>query len=84
MDLGLTAIHSFFFTLTLSHFREEMSPAAGECSKIHHVIRIRQLLLKWHKKARKTPVHSEPSDVPAGHVVVCVGQSSKRFIVRVA
>lgn len=39
------------------------------------------MLLRWRKKARVTTVRS-PSDVPAGHVAVCVGPSCRRFIVR--
>ncbi|XP_054787983.1 indole-3-acetic acid-induced protein ARG7 [Prosopis cineraria] len=58
-----------------------MSPAAAKCSKIRHIVRIRQMLLRWRKKARITAVRT-PSDVPAGHVAVCVGPSCRRFIVR--
>ncbi|KAJ7967232.1 Auxin-responsive protein [Quillaja saponaria] len=58
-----------------------MSPGIGKCSKIRHIVRVRQMLQRWRKKARIT-ASSGPSDVPVGHVVVCVGTSSKRFIVR--
>ncbi|KAF7810824.1 auxin-induced protein 6B [Senna tora] len=58
-----------------------MSPAAGKSSKIRHIVRIRQMLMRWRKKARITAVRA-PSDVPAGHVAVCVGPSCRRFIVR--
>ncbi|KAI9128019.1 hypothetical protein K1719_001012 [Acacia pycnantha] len=58
-----------------------MSPAAAKCSKIRRIVRIRQMLLRWRKKARTTAVRT-PSDVPAGHVAVCVGPSCRRFIVR--
>ena len=36
------------------------------------------MLLRWRKKA----AGREASDVPAGHVAVCVGPSMRRFIVR--
>ncbi|KAI4297705.1 hypothetical protein L6164_037582 [Bauhinia variegata] len=58
-----------------------MSPGVGKRSKIRHIVRIRQMLLQWRKKARITAALA-PSDVPAGHVAVCVGPSSRRFIVR--
>ncbi|XP_028768034.1 auxin-responsive protein SAUR71-like [Neltuma alba] len=58
-----------------------MSPAAAKCSKIRHIVRIRHMLLRWRRKARITAVRT-PSDVPAGHVAVCVGPSCRRFIVR--
>lgn len=60
----------------------------GKCSKIRHIVRLRQLLRRWRNKARSAariaaaaPVHA-PSDVRAGHVAVCVGASSRRFVVR--
>lgn len=58
----------------------------GKCSKIRHIVRLRQLLRRWRNKARSVariaaPGHI-PSDVPAGHVAVCVGASSRRFVVR--
>ena len=42
----------------------------------------RQMLLKWHKKARRMIVHGKPSNPPNGHMV-CIGPSSKRFIMHV-
>lgn len=63
-----------------------MSPAMGRCNnKIRHIVRIRQMLQQWRRKARiaaARAVAHAPSDVPAGHVAVCVGSSSRRFIVR--
>ncbi|KAJ1375295.1 Small auxin-up RNA [Sesbania bispinosa] len=56
-----------------------MSPSSstGNCSKIRRIVRLRQMLLRWRTKARLAS-----SDVPAGHVAVCVGPSRRRFIVR--
>ncbi|KAI3446208.1 hypothetical protein Pfo_002873 [Paulownia fortunei] len=55
----------------------------GKCNKIRHIVRIRQMLRSWRKKATsKAASHRLPSDVPAGHVAVCVGSSCRRFIVR--
>ncbi|KAK4258540.1 hypothetical protein QN277_004982 [Acacia crassicarpa] len=60
-----------------------MSPAAGTSSRIRHIVRIRQMLLRWRKKACSMGAKSpSSSDVPAGHVAVCVGASRRRFIVR--
>ncbi|BFG41380.1 hypothetical protein CerSpe_276540 [Prunus speciosa] len=58
-----------------------MSPGISKCNKIRRIVRIRQMLQSWHKKARLTAARA-PSDVPAGHVAVCVGSSCRRFIVR--
>ncbi|OMP03115.1 Auxin responsive SAUR protein [Corchorus olitorius] len=63
-----------------------MSQATGKCQKIRHIVRIRQMLKQWRRKARITASNSynkhAPSDVPAGHVAVCVGSSLRRYIVR--
>ncbi|PSS17161.1 Auxin-responsive protein [Actinidia chinensis var. chinensis] len=48
------------------------------CSKIRHIVRLRQMIRRWRKKA----VLRIPSDVPPGHVAVCVGSSCRRFVVR--
>lgn len=53
------------------------------CSKIRHIVRLRQMLRRWRKKAA-TAARRAPSDVPAGHVAVTVGSSCKRFVVRAA
>ena len=56
----------------------------GKCNKIRHIVRIRQMLQQWRRKARIAGAAraAAPSDVPAGHVAICVGSSSRRFIVR--
>ncbi|XP_060194652.1 protein SMALL AUXIN UP-REGULATED RNA 12 [Lycium barbarum] len=51
------------------------------CSKIRYIVRLRQMLRRWRKKAAMT-ARRVPSDVPAGHVAVTVGTDSKRFVVR--
>ncbi|KAE8008633.1 hypothetical protein FH972_005125 [Carpinus fangiana] len=56
-----------------------MSP--GKSNHIRRIVRIRQMVQRWRKKARISASRA-PSDVPAGHVAVCVGASYKRFIVR--
>ncbi|XVE69760.1 hypothetical protein DITRI_Ditri10aG0016900 [Diplodiscus trichospermus] len=58
-----------------------MSAGLGKCSKIRHIVRLRQMLRRWRNKARMSASRI-PSDVPAGHVVVCVGTSCRRFVVR--
>ena len=59
-----------------------MSAGLGKCSKIRHIVRLRQLLRRWRNKARMSANHRIPSDVPAGHVAVCVGSTCRRFVVR--
>lgn len=56
--------------------------APGRCNKIRNIVRIRQMLQRWRRKARIAAARPTPSDVPAGHVAVCVGSSCRRFIVR--
>ena len=51
------------------------------CSKIRHIVRLRQILRRWRSKAAVAS-HRIPSDVPAGHVAVCVGTNCRRFVVR--
>ncbi|XP_054799469.1 indole-3-acetic acid-induced protein ARG7 [Prosopis cineraria] len=58
-----------------------MSAGIGKCSKIRHIVRLRQMLRQWRNKARMSASRI-PSDVPAGHVAVCVGNNSRRFVVR--
>ncbi|KAK9164423.1 hypothetical protein Syun_005325 [Stephania yunnanensis] len=53
----------------------------GKCSKIRHIVRLRQMLRRWRSKASMAAGRI-PSDVPAGHVAVTVGRASKRFVVR--
>ncbi|CAI0438297.1 unnamed protein product [Linum tenue] len=45
-------------------------------NKIRHIVRIKQMLKQWRRKARAT-ARAAPSDVPAGHVAVCVGASCR-------
>ncbi|CAJ2679421.1 unnamed protein product [Trifolium pratense] len=62
-----------------------MSPSSsstGNCSKIRRIVRLRQMLLRWRKKARLTTTTTNYYDVPEGHVAVCVGPSMRRFVVR--
>ncbi|KAJ4821810.1 hypothetical protein Tsubulata_034227 [Turnera subulata] len=63
-----------------------MSVGFGKCSKIRHIVRLRQMLRRWRNKARMSSLSAAasraPSDVPAGHVAVCVGSSCTRFVVR--
>ncbi|XVF35982.1 hypothetical protein REPUB_Repub19eG0018900 [Reevesia pubescens] len=59
-----------------------MSAGLGKCSKIRYIVRLRQMLRRWRNKARMSSASRIPSDVPAGHVAVCVGMSCRRFVVR--
>lgn len=54
---------------------------SAKCSKIRHIVRLRQMLRRWRNKARMS-ANRAPSDVPAGHVAVCVGANYTRFVVR--
>ncbi|GMJ07009.1 SMALL AUXIN UPREGULATED RNA 52 [Hibiscus trionum] len=58
-----------------------MSAGLGKCSKIRHIVRLRQMLRRWRNKARISAGRI-PYDVPAGHVAVYVGTSCRRFVVR--
>ncbi|VVB14013.1 unnamed protein product [Arabis nemorensis] len=59
-----------------------MAGAIGKCSKIRHIVRLRQMLRQWRSKARMSSVRRcVPSDVPSGHVAVYVGSSCRRFVV---
>ncbi|XP_004290367.1 PREDICTED: auxin-induced protein 10A5 [Fragaria vesca subsp. vesca] len=57
-----------------------MSTGMSKSNKLRRIVRIRQMLQRWHKKAHLKA--ASPSDVPAGHVAVCVGSNGRRFIVR--
>ncbi|KAL1194977.1 Auxin-responsive protein SAUR50 [Cardamine amara subsp. amara] len=60
-----------------------MAGGIGKCSKIRHIVRLRQMLRQWRNKARMSSVRRcVPSDVPSGHVAVYVGSSCRRFVVR--
>ncbi|WCJ35126.1 SAUR-like auxin-responsive protein family [Euphorbia peplus] len=61
-----------------------MTTGLGKCSKIRHIVRLRQMLRRWRNKARMSSATRIPSDVPAGHVAVCVGSNCRRFVVRAA
>ncbi|OIW03529.1 hypothetical protein TanjilG_30949 [Lupinus angustifolius] len=54
---------------------------ATRCSTIRHIVQIRQMLRRWRNKARMSSVNRAPSDVPSGHVAICVGSSYTRFVV---
>ncbi|XP_065847625.1 indole-3-acetic acid-induced protein ARG7-like [Euphorbia lathyris] len=58
-----------------------MTVGLGKCSKIRHIVRLRQMLRRWRNKARMSATRI-PSDVPPGHVAVCVGSNCRRFVVR--
>lgn len=67
-----------------------MSTGNGKRFKISHIVRIRQMLRRWRRKAAgSTSSPSQritqgrvPSDVPSGHVAICVGSSRRRFVMR--
>ncbi|CAH9137842.1 unnamed protein product [Cuscuta epithymum] len=51
--------------------------------KIRHIVRLREMLRQWRKKAAATTARGRvPPDVPTGHVAVTVGSSCRRFVVR--
>ncbi|KAJ7966849.1 Auxin-induced protein [Quillaja saponaria] len=58
-----------------------MSVGFTKCSKIRHIVRLRQMIWRWRNKARMS-ANLIPSDVPAGYVAVCVGNDCRRFVVR--
>lgn len=85
---GVLSTWLFFYLLSLIFhwsiafsWEKKMSAAMGKCSKIRHIVRLRQMLRRWRNKARMSATRI-PSDVPAGHVAVCVGTSCRRFVVR--
>ncbi|KAF7817631.1 auxin-induced protein 6B [Senna tora] len=49
----------------------------GKCCKLRCIVRVCQMLRRWRNKARMSP-----SDVPSGHVAVCVGSRSRRYVVK--
>ncbi|KAJ0247772.1 SAUR-like auxin-responsive protein family [Hirschfeldia incana] len=60
-----------------------MAEGVGKCSKIRHIVKLRQMLRRWRNKARLSSAsRCVPSDVPSGHVAVCVGSGYRRFVVR--
>ncbi|XP_010432378.1 PREDICTED: auxin-responsive protein SAUR72-like [Camelina sativa] len=59
----------------------------GKNNKIGSVVRIRQMLKQWQKKAHigsSNNNNNDPpvSDVPPGHVAVTVGDNHRRYVVR--
>lgn len=56
----------------------------GKNNKIGSVVRIRQMLKQWQKKAHIGSKNNDPpvSDVPPGHVAVSVGENRRRYVVR--
>ncbi|XP_071700666.1 auxin-induced protein 10A5-like [Rutidosis leptorrhynchoides] len=60
-----------------------MSPAIEKSTKIHHIVRVRQMIRRWRRRSSfTTSRRCIADDVPAGHVAICVGINCKRFIVR--
>jgi SAUR family protein len=52
----------------------------AKCSKIRNIVWLRQTRRRWRSRAAARSA----SVVPAGHVAVCVGGASRRFVVRAA
>ncbi|KAM3289497.1 indole-3-acetic acid-induced protein ARG7-like [Capsicum chacoense] len=52
------------------------------CSKIRHIVALRQMLQRWRKKASTTSHRHVPIDVPSGHIAITVGTNCKRYVVR--
>ncbi|KAI3818973.1 hypothetical protein L1987_12795 [Smallanthus sonchifolius] len=60
-----------------------MSPATENSSKIKNIARVRRMLRRWRRRSSSSSSHRLlASDVPAGHVAICVGSNCRRFIVR--
>lgn len=74
-SVTFSTLHLFSFHT--SNFQMSPSTSTGNCSKIRRIVRLRQMLLRWRKKARLGAY-----DVPEGHVAVCVGPTMRRFVVR--
>nr|CAB3504165.1 unnamed protein product [Digitaria exilis] len=55
-------------------------------SKIRYIVWLRQTLRRWRSRAaaRAAVAAETAAVVPAGHVAVCVGGASRRFVVRAA
>ncbi|KAF7018820.1 hypothetical protein CFC21_032064 [Triticum aestivum] len=57
----------------------------AKCSKIHNIVLLRQTLQRWRSRAAARAATGDSMvSVPAGHVAVCVGGASRRFVVRAA
>ncbi|KAG7035051.1 Auxin-responsive protein SAUR41, partial [Cucurbita argyrosperma subsp. argyrosperma] len=59
-----------------------MSQETAKSNNIRRIVRLRQMLQHWRQTARVASSRAPPSDVPAGHIAVCVGSEYRRFIVR--
>ncbi|KAI3732244.1 hypothetical protein L1987_63445 [Smallanthus sonchifolius] len=60
-----------------------MSPATENSSKIQNIVRVRSMLRRWRRRSSSSSSRRLlASDVPAGHVAICVGSNCRRFIVR--
>ena len=56
-----------------------------KCSNIHNTVLLRQTLRRWRSRAAARAAADDGAvSVPAGHVAVCVGGASRRFVVRAA
>ncbi|CAN0910048.1 Auxin-responsive protein SAUR50 [Linum grandiflorum] len=56
----------------------------SKSNKIHHIVRIHQMLKQWRRKAARSSASSAPSEVPAGHVAVYVGATCRRRVLAMA
>ncbi|CAH2076777.1 unnamed protein product [Thlaspi arvense] len=54
----------------------------GKNNKIGSVVRIRQMLKQWQRKAHIGSNTDPVSVVPPGHVAVYVGENRRRYVVR--
>uniref|UniRef100_A0A7C9EGM6 Indole-3-acetic acid-induced protein ARG7 n=1 Tax=Opuntia streptacantha TaxID=393608 RepID=A0A7C9EGM6_OPUST len=60
----------------------------GKSNRIRYIVRLTQMLKRWKLKALSSSSSYSsgrnlvPSDVPPGHVAVCVGPRCRRFILR--
>jgi len=82
------------FSSPHSHFPPSLTPPQqsqptdmglkiAENSNIRHIVRLHQMLRRWKIRSMFSQPSSAPPDVPEGHVAVCVGRSSRRYVVRV-
>ena len=53
-------------------------------SKIRSIVWLRQTLRRWRSRAASRAAAAADAAVPSGHVAVCVGGASRRFVVRAA
>jgi len=53
-------------------------------SKIRYIVWLRQTLRRWRSRAAARAAVAAEAVVPAGHVAVCGGGASRRFVVRAA